>query len=142
MPALEGLEIHQLCDKPELIPEVAKWFWQEWPDVYRAFGQHSEADTAKYITDCNQTRDKLPFLFVMTLNGQCVASGGLDSQDVPSGPYSKVSPWVVCMFTAPSFRRRGFASRMFQHVCNYAFEHLKLPWLWLWTHGSCFISSY
>ena len=76
---------------------------------------------------------KIPTLFVAIEGEQLLGSATLAEHDMEIRP--NLTPWMVDVFVAPEFRRRGIASALVKRVVREAVE-LSVARLYLYTTGA------
>ncbi|MBQ8468236.1 MAG: GNAT family N-acetyltransferase [Clostridia bacterium] len=110
------IDIIKLCenDKQE-IDTIANWFdnWYEWEKPYWTFKR-----IRNRLTTMSKS-DRIPAVFVAKVDGQIVATCGIDRfDDTKKTP--KYYPWIVNAFVKQEFRGKGIYKQLLAH----AYEHL------------------
>ncbi len=121
--------IVSLSSRPDLIPAVASWLWEEWG---RRKGRTIEATTAR-LTD-RLAVSGLEQTFVRLAGDRAVATASLTRADLDSRP--DLTPWLAGVFVDPAFRGLGHAAALVRAVEDAA-RAQGVGTLWLHTeHAS------
>src|SRR4051794_35805744 len=120
--------IVSLTDRPDLIPVVASWLWQEWGRRKgRTIGMVAARLTERATDGFEQT-------FVCMDGHTPVATASLVKADLDSRP--ELSPWLAGVFVDPPFRGHGHAIALVRQVEDAA-RAAGIATLWLHTeHAS------
>jgi GNAT superfamily N-acetyltransferase len=104
-----AVEIVTLADRPDLIPVVGRWHWDEWgagaPDV--SLAEWTEALRAK------SGRDRVPITWVALVDGAPAGSVSVIEHDMPT--HRDLSPWLSSVFVVPARRELGLGSMLVAH---------------------------
>jgi len=119
----EEVSIRRLSGHRELLPVVASWFREEWPDWYGASAKGNARDDLLAYANAG---DAIPFGLVAFYNDIPSGFGALKKEAIPAG--SLPGPWVGAGYVVPEFRRRGIGSlllrALIQEVRRIGFEHI------------------
>jgi hypothetical protein len=97
MPASPA-RIVSLCDRPALIPELARWFVAEWTPYYGPGGPGAGAAERDIRNCCN--RDVLPMALVALDDGdRLVGTAALKADSLDT--HSQLGPWLAALVTSP-----------------------------------------
>lgn len=120
-------------ERPDLVPEVARWLWEEWrrEDGYSL--QETITKVAKRTSPSGPEQ-----CFVLLLNGTPVATASLTDRDLPAR--LDLKPWLAEVFVKPKFRCRGFASQLVRCVEG-ACRSAEIPTVWLFTASAADLYS-
>lgn len=99
-----------LVDRPDLIPEIEKWFINEWPDYYGPDGPGVALDDLEEYCQ----KGNLPLGMVAFENDIPCGFMALKSEPFPSHP--DLSPWLGAAYTRPDLRRKGIGSRLMEKM--------------------------
>lgn len=126
---MTGVQFLKLADRPDAIPQVAAWYFEEW-------GYLNPAATADRIADklaASLNRDSIP-LVVLAVDGDAVV-GAAELKYREMTIYPEKEHWLGGVFVAPKHRGRGVAARMIDSVVDTArtlgvkLLHLQTPQL-------------
>ena len=123
-----GVSVVSTSERPDLVPEVARWLWHEW---WRRNG-HSFEETVDAVRE-SVTARPMPRTFILLADGQPVGTASLAARDLEERP--DLSPWLADVFVLPAARGRGHAVRLVGAVeaeCRAA----SIPTLWLYTRAA------
>ena len=130
--------ISKLSADTRWLPVVATWHYQEW-SVSRRRADAVDLESAENELVLRQKRMEqhlletpLPETFVAHIDETPIGSVSLVYYTI-SGKPSSDSVWLANMYVMPAWRRRGIATSLLEHACNYAREQ-KLTRLRLYTH--------
>jgi N-acetylglutamate synthase-like GNAT family acetyltransferase len=120
-------------ERPDLVPVVARWLWDEWrrDDGYSL--EEAIARVAKRTSPSGPEQ-----CFVLLVNSAAVATASLTHCDLPARPDLK--PWLAEVFVKPRFRHRGFASRLVRCV-ETACRSAQISNIWLFTDSAADLYS-
>jgi predicted N-acetyltransferase YhbS len=95
--------IEQLADRPDLLPTVAAWIYNEWwASVDGAnIGELTELLQAHLI------QDQMPLTLVASLERCPVGTATLLAHDIDTEQWPELSPWLAAVYVAPEYRHRG-----------------------------------
>jgi GNAT superfamily N-acetyltransferase len=121
------MTISALADFPEVIPELARWSFDEWHDYD---GRPLEAVAAQLAGNLN--RDCLPITFVAHSQGALAGTVSLDLSDLPG--WDHLTPWLASLYVRAPFRGQDIGAALVQHAQDFASARGIRP-LHLWTPG-------
>jgi GNAT superfamily N-acetyltransferase len=127
MPPLK-ITIDYLANHPELAPDLARLFYEEWRTIYDQRGQSFDDMLRTCVERANIS--SLPLALVAFQDEELVGTVSLKDQDLEIQP--ELTPWLGGLFVIPKWRRMGVASTLIQRVIEEA-QRLKLRQLYLWT---------
>ena len=122
------IEVVALSDRPEFIPLVAEWNWQEWSDLLAFDSAEAFADDLRART----SRDAIPLTFLALENGVPVATASLLDDDLETRP--ELHPWLASLYVVPGRRGDGLGKMMVEYVVGAA-RLLGIGTLYLYTAG-------
>jgi GNAT superfamily N-acetyltransferase len=120
-------------ERPDLVPEVSRWLWEEWR---REDGYSLEETIVKVAKRTSPSGPEQ--CFVLLVNGAPVATASLTQRDLPAR--LDLKPWLAEVFVKPNFRRRGFASQLVECV-EAACLSAEIPTIWLFTASAADLYS-
>jgi predicted N-acetyltransferase YhbS len=100
--------IEQLGQRPDLLPIVAAWIYNEW-----WIGTAEE--TAESLTGklgAHLTQDRIPLTLVASLELRPVGTVTLLDHDVGTEQWPERSPWLAALYVVPEYRRRGIGAAL------------------------------
>jgi hypothetical protein len=103
-----SLSITTIRDRPDLLPIVARWLWDEW---YREDGMSLAEATSIYEPGLG---DGLPQTFVLLEAEAPIGTASLVLQDLQVRP--NLSPWLAGVYIAPRRRGRGHVYSLITEV--------------------------
>lgn len=126
MPADQGMTITivSLEERPDLIPVVAHWLWNEWG---RRKGRTVEMVTARLT---GRAAGGSEHTFLLSRDGVPAATASLVNSDLDTRP--DLSPWLAGVFVDPPFRGQGHAAALVRRV-EAAAKAQGVETLWLHT---------
>lgn len=120
------IDIVTIADRPDLIPTVVGWLWEEF---WRHDGYSSE-DTRTAVA-ASIARSGPPQTFVTLLNGRPTGTASLAAEDLDERP--DLTPWLAGVYVVPGARGRGFATKLVATV-EQASRLSSIPVIWLYTN--------
>jgi GNAT superfamily N-acetyltransferase len=122
------MEICYLTDFPAHAPMLAEWHYDQW----RHLVKDDSPERRRRLLIARANRRAIPTVFVAVEGAQLLGSATLAEHDMETRP--KLTPWMIDVFVAPEFRRRGIASMLVRRVVREAAE-LGVAELYLYTTG-------
>lgn len=104
------LELRNLRETPEAIPQLARWFHQTWG--YLRPGR-TAADIEKRLQN-NLRRQGVPFTVVCYHDGVLVGAASATNSDMETHP--SLGPWLATVFVHPDYRCRGIGEAVVREV--------------------------
>ena len=123
-----GCEFAFLADRPELVPTVAQWWFDEWPKA----GARLE-DLVQGLT-ANLHKDTIPTQIIALDAGNVVGSAVLKQHELPER-YPELEHWLGSVFVCEAARCKGVASALCARVIDLAIG-FGLPALHLQTYDT------
>jgi GNAT superfamily N-acetyltransferase len=117
--------IVRTADRPDLLPVVAGWLWQEF---WRRGGytlDHVQTVFARSTAEVGPQQT-----FVLLIDGEPVGTASLVEHDLDTRP--DLTPWLAGVFVAPDARGHGYAAHLIAAVED-ACRAAAIPTLWLYT---------
>lgn len=123
---MTGVEVVPLAERPELVPVVARWVFEEWGRDWSGSTLESlVADTEAYCR-----RDALPLALVACRGGACVGTASLRAHS--AGFPEELTPWLVRVYV-PREERGGGIGGALVRAAEDAARALGVPRLYLCT---------
>ena len=122
------IEIVTLFDRPEFIPLVARWNWEEWSDLLPCDSCEAFADDLRAHT----RRDGVPITFLALDGDMPVGTTSLIADDLEMRP--DLTPWFASLYVIPSQRGRGLGTMLVRHAVHMA-RTFGIETLYLYTPG-------
>src|SRR5215831_20635622 len=132
-----NIAIDYLANCPELVDELARLSWKEWPEVYKQRKQTLEDSLRNYRERMNT--DRLPLTLVAVRTGlaincrELVGMVSLKFHDMDTRP--DLDPWLGGLLVLPKWRKHGVGT-MLMHRATEEARRLDVPQLYLWTHSA------
>ncbi|MEM7446131.1 MAG: GNAT family N-acetyltransferase [Pseudomonadota bacterium] len=119
------IEFSLLVGREDLIPELAKWFCQEWDPYY---GEDGPGDADADLKAC-LNRDTLPIVVVaLGPDGALLGTAALKDQSV--GSELGVGPWLAALLVATDKRGQGIGTALVSAIER---EAARLGFSWIYT---------
>ena len=102
-------EIVRIAERPNLVPIVAQWLWDEW--------RLDAGDSLEAIRDAVAASVSLsgpPQTFVLLVNNRPGGTASLVAHDLDERP--NLTPWLAGVFVIPEARGRGHVIHLIQAV--------------------------
>ena len=115
-----------LADQPELLPELADWFYDEWGGS----DPNSSRERMKRILGEYLNRDKIPLTIVLLRDSQPIASASLKIREMET--HTQYIYWLGGVYVHPHYRDQGIGSQLVEYSANEA-KRLKVNELYLYT---------
>lgn len=122
------MEIAYLAEHLDFAPALAAWHYEQWHSLRE--GDSIEARLQSLRAGANRLR--IPSIFVAIENRELRGSATLAPSDMETR--RDLTPWMIDVFVAPQWRRRGIASALVRRVVAEA-ARLNVPELYLFTTG-------
>jgi predicted N-acetyltransferase YhbS len=123
------MQIEYLAERPEFIPTLARWHYQEWGHLRPG---DSVADRILRLQGrCG--RGRVPQTVIAILENELVGSASLIEQDMESR--LDLTPWLAGVFVAPQHRRQGIGAALVRRIMDEA-RSLHVSKLYLYTVDS------
>lgn len=120
------LQIDNLADRPELLPELSRLQHAEWG---RFNSGRTLDERIANLQRCSLGRT-VPTTVIATQDGILLGSAMLVDHDMSTRP--DISPWLAGVLVKPEFRRRGIATRLIERIEQEA-TSFGIPTLHLYT---------
>ena len=122
---MSALEIFPLNKRPELAETCAAWSFGSWGCHIETYSLEKSIDGyAKRAANTNE----IPLTWVGMIDKDIV--GMISLVECDHDDHKDLSPWLASMFVHPDFLRKGYASKLIQHLHKEAkdlgYEHLYL----------------
>lgn len=107
------MQILNLKDQPQHIPQLAEWHQHEWASLNpgRTLQQRIKTMQA-YLSD-----DLVPSTYIAK-GPELMGSAAIIVNDMETSP--ELTPWLASVFVAPAYRNQGIGSRLVKHVMQQA----------------------
>ena len=123
-------QIEQLSARPDLLPTVASWVYNEWWTEVDGAGAGTLADL---LWD-HLTPDQIPITLVASFERYPVGTATLLAHDVGTEEWPNLSPWLAAVYVMPDYRRRGVGAALINAIVEKA-ASLGVGALYLLTLG-------
>lgn len=123
-----SLEFVSTYERPDLVPIVARWQWEEF---WRPRGEALEDTLAAVRTTL--TPADLPRTYILLEDGRPVGTASLAAEDLEERP--DLTPWLAGVVVDPAARGRGLAARLVAGVEAEA-RARGVATLWLYTRSA------
>ena len=102
----DAITVAFLADRRELIPVIAGWLEEEWPQWYGAGKEHDPM----FDTEDAASKDRLPVGVVAFLDEEPVGFARLKVDSIPT--LRHLTPWATAGLVRKEYRRKGVGSRL------------------------------
>ena len=123
------MEIRYLADCHEHAPTLAQWHFEQW----KHFVENDSVERRLRLLLEHANHRAIPTVFVALDDAQLLGSATLAEFDMETR--RDLTPWMLDVYVAPQFRRRGIASALVRRVIREAAD-LEVARLYLFTTGS------
>lgn len=119
------MQILNLKNQPEHIPQLAAWHQHEWAALNPGQTLEQRLEYMQsYLSD-----DLVPSTFI-ALGPDLMGSAAITANDMDTRP--ELTPWLASVFVAPGYRNQGIGSRLVRHAMLQA-EAAGIATLFLFT---------
>jgi GNAT superfamily N-acetyltransferase len=123
------MNIEYLADRPEFVPTLARWHYQEWANLRP--GDSMEARILRLQGWCG--RGRVPLTVIALSDDKLLGSASLIEHDMDSR--LELTPWLAGVFVAPKHRRKGVGATLVRRILDEA-TSLHVSRLYLYTVDS------
>ena len=104
--------IEQLGRRPELLPVVAKWIYEEW------WEGEDEASLEKLtgLLRPHLVPDRIPLTLVALIGSEPVGTATLLEHDVGTEKWPELCPWMAAVYVVPEQRHRGVGGALVKAI--------------------------
>ncbi|MPY26397.1 GNAT family N-acetyltransferase [Shewanella psychropiezotolerans] len=113
------MELVLLADKPKAIPQIAKWYSDEWGHISNDSSRSTSALETKLNGYLNT--DKLPLMLLATVNNQMVATAQLRFQEMTT--YPETSHWLGGVYVDKAHRGKAIGQSLINGILDLARRH-------------------
>jgi predicted GNAT family N-acyltransferase len=125
------MDINLLNDKPDFIPQIAKWYSEEWGNLDDCSEKNRRSTAALEIKLADYLNvDTVPLVLVATKNSELVAAAQLRFQE--NNAYPEDSHWLGGVYVSEPHRGNGAARTLIDAILNKA-KQLGIRQLYLQT---------
>ncbi|MFK7923352.1 MAG: GNAT family N-acetyltransferase [Bacteroidia bacterium] len=111
------MDLVLLADRPQAIPILAKWYFEEWG--HEVHDNSLEKEVSKLEQFLN--RDKLPLSVVAMEGNQVVGAAQLKFREMSI--YPEKEHWLGAVYVASTHRGKGIAAAIIQKSLSLANQH-------------------
>ena len=110
------VQIFDLKNHPEHIPQLAEWHHKEWARLNPGLGLQDRIEKMQaYIDDAF-----IPGMFIAKYEGQLVGSAAIVKHDMETN--RELFPWLASVYVVPEVRQKGVGSKLIRYVMAQARE--------------------
>lgn len=122
--------VRLLAENPEIIPTLADWYKNEWPDWF------ADTPLAEIESDFRDVanRDRLP-LALAAFDNATRLLGVCSIRDHPFDAYPHAGPWLRGLYVHQPYRGQGVADKLIRAACEHA-ARLQIAKLYAATHSA------
>ena len=113
------MELVLLADKPKAIPQIAKWYSDEWGYISNDSSRSTSALETKLNGYLNT--DKLPLMLLATVNNQVIATAQLRFQEMTT--YPETSHWLGGVYVDKAHRGKAIGQSLINGILDLARRH-------------------
>ena len=111
------MKILQLCESPDLVPEIANWYFGEWGHYNSKLKQSDiENSLQRYLQ-----RDQIPFAVVALDNKALVGVAQIKIKELSL--YPQYEHWLGGVFVKPECRGKAVGFKLIQQALKLANSH-------------------
>lgn len=110
------LTISPLARHRELLPLIASWFLEEWPEWYGPEGHDPTADVEAFA----RSERTLPVGLLAFAGNDPVGVAVLKAESLPT--HRHLTPWAAAGLVVPAYRRRGIGQQLLAALTQLARE--------------------
>ncbi len=112
------MQILNLSQAPQYLPEIAQWHHDEWGCYNPGLSLHARV----HDMQLHLSNELMPSTYVAIEGQMVVGSAALISEsDMQTHP--EWSPWLASVFVSPDWRRKGIATALIRHILEQAGQH-------------------
>jgi predicted N-acetyltransferase YhbS len=100
--------IEQLAERPDLLPIVAEWIYNEWWTSVDGASVGALSDLLRG----HLIPDQIPLTLVASLDSRPVGTATLLARDVGTEEWPDPSPWLAALYVVPECRHRGIGGAL------------------------------
>jgi predicted N-acetyltransferase YhbS len=124
------LEIARLSERPDLLPTVAGWIYEEWWEG----GEDASVGKLTDLLRPHLVPGQIPLTLVALQTTIPVGTATLLEHDVGTEDWAELSPWMAAVYVVPEYRRRGIGARLVE-ACVAQASTLRVKEIYLLTVG-------
>jgi len=127
--------IEYLSDRPEFIPVVNRWCYDEWGWLVPG---RTEAQRLAILETTMLGKGSIPCSFVAVLEEATPAgTAAIVAHDLETQPHR--SPWLASLYVPEKYRHRGIGSRLVRHAVTEAANlGVETLYLYTWDHRTLY----
>jgi predicted N-acetyltransferase YhbS len=118
------MEIGYLADRPQFIPTLARWFFDESPDYFKG---KTWRDAAAFL-EPRLNRDRIPLALVAFEGDKVMGTVSLAEESLPT--HSHLTPWLAGLHVVEEFRHQGIATALVEALVKEA-KRLRVETLYI-----------
>jgi predicted N-acetyltransferase YhbS len=122
--------IERLAERPDLLPTVAAWIYNEWWTAVDGANVGKLTDQLR----AHLIQDQMPLTLVASLERCPVGTATLLAHDVGTEQWPELSPWLAAVYVVPECRHRGIGAALVNAIVAKAMA-LGMGALYLLTVG-------
>lgn len=119
------MELHLLADKPEFIPQIAKWYSDEWGYIGASTGENSDEGRSTEALELKLAdylnRDTLPIIVLAIKNDILLGAAQLKFHEMTL--YPEKEHWLGGVYIDKPYRGQGIAKRLIDKIISLAKQH-------------------
>lgn len=119
-------ELFFLKDKPEHLPKLAKWFFEEWAYLYP---ERTLRDVEKKLEEYLSVHE-IPLSLILCKDESVLATASLCAHDMETRMH--LTPWLESVYVAKDHRKKGLGERVVLATMSHA-KSLGIRKLYLYT---------
>jgi predicted N-acetyltransferase YhbS len=100
--------IEQLAERPDLLPIVAAWIYNEWWTSVDG----ASVDTLLDLLRAHLILDQIPLTLVASVDSRPIGAATLLARDVGTEQWPDLSPWLAALYVVPECRHRGIGGAL------------------------------
>lgn len=100
--------IEQLAERPDWLPIVAGWIYNEWWTSVDG----ASVETLSDLLRAHLVLDQMPLTLIASVDSRPIGTATLMAHDVGTEQWPDLSPWLAALYVVPEYRRRGIGGAL------------------------------
>lgn len=105
---MNEVKIYFLKEKPEVIPVISRWVWEEWSKDRKTLERQEKEYRLKTVTD------RVPLSLVAFFDDEVAGTISIVENDIDEILHLK--PWIAVNYVGEKFRNKGISTAMLKRA--------------------------